>query len=230
MHFLVNLPIRNNKAHIFFEPMCYKTGVLIIMEQDLSLVNWTEDPVPACSANCTMCKLCTQRSRIIWGEGNPKAGIIVILDNPGCREDKEGNAFVCGTRQTLRQAAYAAGLDEMHLYVTYILKCRPLRKYEKETARKACFGHLEQQLQLNTYNIAFCLGDVAVKTFFNDPSASVKNTRGSWHRLRNMAVYTSYHPLAVRRRPNLYSIFAGDWEQVAARSGQYNSSQYQPFS
>lgn len=212
MYFQVNLLKEN------------KTGVLILnMEQDLSLVHWPEDPVPACYTNCTRCELCAQRSRIIWGEGNPKAKIIVILDNPGCREDKEGNVFVCGTRQTLRQAAYAAGLDEKHLYVTYILKCRPLRKYEKETARRACFSHLEQQLQLNAYNIAFCLGDTAVKTFFEDPSASVKSTRGSWHRLRGMAVYTSYHPLAVRRRPNLYPAFARDWEQVAGRSGQYQS-------
>lgn len=158
---------------------------------------------------------------MIWGEGNPKAKLIVILDNPGCREDKNGNAFVCGTRQTLQHAAHDAGLGMNDLYVTYILKCRPVRKYEKEKARKACLQYLEQQLLSNDYKIAFCLGDTAVRTFFGDPEAAVKSTRGKLHQLRGMEVFTSYHPLAVRRRPNLYPGFEKDWVQVVGRTRQY---------
>lgn len=75
------------------------------MEQDFSPAIWSEDQLPDCAKGCTRCELHKQRTRIIWGEGNPKADIVVILDNPGCREDKNGNAFVCGTRQTLQFAA-----------------------------------------------------------------------------------------------------------------------------
>ncbi|WP_180954849.1 HAD family hydrolase [Bacillus sp. V3-13] len=35
---------------------------------------------------------------------------MVIPDNPGASEDREGNSFICGTRQTLQQAAVSVGL------------------------------------------------------------------------------------------------------------------------
>jgi DNA polymerase len=188
----------------------------IQMEKDFLPELWPEDPVPAVFENCSRCELCRQGSRMTWGEGNPKADIIVILDNPGLREDKGGNPFVCGTRQTLQLAAASAGLGQKDIYITYILKCRPVRKYEKEEARGICLSHLEYQLHRNDYRIALCLGDTAVRAFFDDPGASVKSTRGIWHTKRGLPVRTSYHPLAVRRRPNLYSIFLNDWKEVAA--------------
>ncbi|HEX3029840.1 MAG TPA: uracil-DNA glycosylase [Clostridia bacterium] len=187
------------------------------MEQCFSPTIWAEDPLPEAVKDCTLCELNKQRTRIVWGEGNPKADIVVILDNPGSREDKDGNAIICGTRQTLQFAADSVGLNEKDLYITYILKCRPVRKYNKENARETCLGYLNQQLQISNFKIAFCLGDAAVKTFFSDPERDVKGTRGAWHYVRNIPTYVSYHPLAVRRRPNLYGIFVNDWEQVASK-------------
>ncbi len=175
---------------------------------------WPEDPLPDYARECGKCELCGQRTRMIWGEGNPQGRLIVILDNPGSREDKEGQQFVCGARQALQLGAYAAGFDENDIYVTYILKCRPKKAYNKENARSRCIGYLEQQLKQNDYKAAFCLGDTAVKTFFGDPETTVKSTRGAWHNIRGIPVYTSYHPFAVRRRPNLYKIFLWDWQAV----------------
>jgi DNA polymerase len=56
---------------------------------------------------------------MVWGEGNPEAPIIVLLDNPGSRENRENKPFVCGTRQTLQQAAYQAGLKADDLCNVY---------------------------------------------------------------------------------------------------------------
>lgn len=47
---------------------------------------------------------------------------MIILDNPGAREDREGNPFVCGTRQTLLQTTRDVGLKMGDLYVIFILK------------------------------------------------------------------------------------------------------------
>ncbi|UOR13621.1 uracil-DNA glycosylase family protein [Halobacillus amylolyticus] len=63
---------------------------------------------------------------MVWGEGDLlEAPIIIILDNPEAREDREGNPFVCGTRQALQQAANEAGLTMNDLYVTFNLKGKP---------------------------------------------------------------------------------------------------------
>lgn len=155
---------------------------------------WQEDDLPEYAAGCSNCELCRQTTRMIWGEGNPRGKLIVILDNPGLREDKNGQSFVCGTRQMLQQAAYSAGFDEDDIYVTYVLKCRPKRAYDKDTARSKCSVYLERQLEQSSFKAAFCLGDTTVKSFFGDPEQTVKNTRGSWHDIKGIPTYTSLSP------------------------------------
>lgn len=178
---------------------------------------WREDPTPACDIHCQQCGLYKQGTRMVWGEGNPAAPVMIILDNPGAREDREGNPMVCGTRQTLQQAVHEAGLHANQLYVTYILKRRPVRSYHKEEVRKICMHHLEQQLQTHRPKLILCLGNVAVQSFFRDSEVDVKGLRGTWHDIQGFPTTVAYHPLAVRRRPNLYRFFLEDIQLVAHR-------------
>lgn len=177
-----------------------------------------EDVAPAISQSCRQCELCQHGTRVIWGEGNPAAPVFVILDNPGASEDKNGKPFLCGTRETLQRAAYEAGLDSNSLYVTYILKCRPRRAYDKQTARSICIRYLWSQLESVNPDIVLCLGNVACQSLFEDPAIEVKHIRGKVHLVRNWKVVASYHPLAVRRRPVLYKYFIQDWKLVVMLS------------
>jgi uracil-DNA glycosylase len=176
---------------------------------------WPEEPTPKTIENCQECGLYQHGSRMVWGEGNPVAPIMVILDNPGAREDRAGVPVVCGTRQTLQQAASEAGLKKDDLYVTYILKRRPVRAYDKEEARQTCMIHLEQQIVQKKPKLILCLGNVAVQSFFRNPEAEVKTLRGTWQNVQGYQTTAAYHPLAVRRRPNLWSYFLHDWKFVA---------------
>ncbi len=191
------------------------------MKPGFTPVLWPEDTAPAEVLNCRKCGLCRHRTRIIWGEGNPEAPIAVILDNPGAREDKEGNSFVCGARQKLQEAAYEAGLGAEDMYVTYILKCRPVRRYDKESARSTCIAYLAQQLDRQKPVLVFCLGNTAVQWYFGDMEAEVKNLRGVWHDVKGLPTAVTYHPLAIKRRPNLKAQFLKDWQMVA---GRYSST------
>ncbi|WP_432363381.1 uracil-DNA glycosylase [Sporosarcina sp. UB5] len=179
--------------------------------------SWPEDPTPASELNCEECGLNQQGTRMVWGEGNPKAPIMVILDNPGAREDREGNPMVCGTRQTLQQAVHEVGLDKNQIYVTYILKRRPIKKYDKDVTRKICMHrHLDEQLKLQKPKLILCLGNVAVQSFFENAEVEVKGLRGSWHAVKGYPTTVAYHPLAVRRRPNLYGLLVEDLALVKA--------------
>ena len=181
-----------------------------------------EDPTPDYLLDCKECGLYEQGTRMVWGEGNPQAPIIIILDNPGAREDREGESFVCGTRQTLQEVANDAGLKLDDLYVTFILKRKPVRAYDKEVVRQICMRHLEQQLQEKKPTLILCLGNVAVQSFFQNQEAEVKSLRGSWHDVRGFQTAVAYHPLAVRRRPNLRSLFLEDLKLVAERYTNLN--------
>ena len=178
---------------------------------------WPEEPVPQHVKDCKECGLYKHGSRMIWGEGNSEAPIMIILDNPGAREDKEGSPYVCGTRQTLQEAANHAGLVPEDLFVTYILKRRPVRAYDKEKTREICIGHLKEQLESKKPSLILCLGNVALHSFLEDPLAEVKNMRGRWTEVHDIPLTAGYHPLAVRRRPNLWPSFLEDWELLANR-------------
>lgn len=177
---------------------------------------WPEDLPPEFQKNCQDCGLYQHGSRLVWGEGNPKAPIMIILDNPGARENREGNPIVCGTRQTLQKAAHEAGLDKDELYVTYILKRKPVRYYDKERVRAICIRHLEDQLRDGKPDLIVCLGNVAVQSFFRNQELDVKSMRGRWHHVNGYQTTVAYHPLAARRRPNLYPLLLEDLKFVKA--------------
>lgn len=139
---------------------------------------WPEDRLPKEAAGYKECEICKEKSRVIWGEGNPKAPVVIILDNPGAREDKDDNEYVCGTRQTLQTALYRANLAPGDIYLTYLLKCRPLSRYNKEEVRAFSKPFLIQQIHTMQPKYIVCLGDTVVKTMFDDKEAHVKNLRG----------------------------------------------------
>ncbi|WP_062104882.1 uracil-DNA glycosylase [Bacillus niameyensis] len=176
---------------------------------------WQEDPAPETERNCQDCGLYKHGSRVIWGEGNPKAPILVILDNPGAREDRDGNTIICGTRQTLQRAINQVGLTQEDIYVSYILKRRPVRAYDKDKTRNICIHHLYDQMHEQNPRLILCLGNVAVQSFFQDKNVDVKYLRGAWHMISGKKVTVAYHPLAVRRRPNLWESFLEDWQLVS---------------
>ncbi len=182
----------------------------------------TEEPTPDHLVDCQECGLYKHGTRMVWGEGNSKAPIMIILDNPGARENSEGESFVCGTRQTLQEVANEAGLKIDDLYVTFILKRKPVRAYDKELVRRICMGHLEEQLKEKKPQLILCLGNVAVQSFFQNPEAEVKTLRGSWHNVRGFPTTVAYHPLAIRRRPNLRALFLEDLTLVAERFQHLN--------
>jgi uracil-DNA glycosylase len=182
---------------------------------DFCPVLWPEEPTSDHLINCSECGLDKHGTRMVWGEGNPSAPIMILLDNPGAREDREGNEFVCGTRQTLQKAANHVGFSIEDLYVTFILKRKPVKAYDKEQVRQICMNHLYQQIEEKQPRLIFCLGNVAVQSFFKDEVAEVKGLRGAIHQINGYPTAVGYHPLAVRRRPNLWSVFIEDW-QVAA--------------
>lgn len=194
------------------------TKMEMIRLSDFCPIEWREEPTPPAQIDCQDCGLAKHGTRMVWGEGNPDAPIMIILDNPGAREDREGNPFVCGTRQTLQKALHEVGLSPSNLYVTFILKRKPTRAYDKEQTRATCMHkHLLKQLQEQKPSYIICLGNVAVQSFFENYEADVKSLRGKWHAVRGYQTTVAYHPLAVRRRPNLWKLFIEDLAFVSAR-------------
>lgn len=172
---------------------------------------WPELPAPA-GLSCTHFGLADHGSRLIWAEGDPAGRLAVVLDNPGAREDRAGNPFVCGTRQTLRAALVAAGLDADAVYVTYLLKCRPRKAYDRATARANARPILAAQLDRLGPLVVVACGDAVSQTLFGLPIGEARSGERSW---RNWPCVITYHPLAARRRPPLYPRLVEDFTRAA---------------
>lgn len=179
---------------------------------------WDEDIIPEEAINYGQCEVCTPKSRIIWGEGNPAGEIVIVLDNPGEREDKEGREYICGTRQTLQIGLHEAGISHKDVYLTYLLKCRPRKKYDKDAARFFSLPFLKRQIKTLNPKVVLCLGDVVAQSILNNRDAHVKDLRGKLHEIMDYPTIISYHPLAVRRRPNLKKNFMEDLKLLALTS------------
>lgn len=116
-----------------------------------------------------------------------------------------------------RRKSISDSLKIEDLYITYILKRRPVRAYNKEQTRQICMNHLYAQIAVKKPKLILCLGNVAVQSFFQSAEAEVKKMRGSWYDVQGFQTAVAYHPLAVRRRPSLWALFLSDWKLVAAR-------------
>lgn len=176
---------------------------------------WPEDKLPLVAKDYIQCEPCSSKSRIIWGEGNPKAAIYIILDNPGARENKEGIEYICGTRITLQETLNKVNINSNSVYLTYLLKCRPLRSYDKKKAREFSIAFLEKQIKDANPKCIVCLGDVVLQSMLNNDDVHVRDLRGKWHNIMGFPAIVSYHPLAVRRRPNLKKNFIADLKMLA---------------
>lgn len=199
-----------------------------------ALEPWPEDEAPA-GVTCDDFSL-GGHGRLVWGEGVPGSRIMILLDNPGAREDKHGTPYVCGTRRTLRRALAEAGLAREPVYLTYLVKCRPLRAYDKPRARRAGLGFFREQLAAHKPAVLVLLGDVVVQTVTGRDDASVRELRRRQRRrdgeagsppartggtdlqgkiaenciVGGVPAVVGYHPLAARRRPVLYPLLVED--------------------
>lgn len=60
--------------------------------------NWEE--LENSIKDCKKCQLCTNRTNIVFGEGNKQAEVMFIGEGPGADEDSQGIPFVGKARTT----------------------------------------------------------------------------------------------------------------------------------
>lgn len=86
----------------------------------------------------------------------------------------------------------------------------PRRAYDREAARAIGLRLLHEQLDNRRPQVLILLGDVVTKTVLGDPDVSVRLLRSSVVSVQGIPTVVSYHPLAARRRPNLYPLLVED--------------------
>jgi uracil-DNA glycosylase len=134
------------------------------------------------AADCRGCPLWREATQTVFGEGPRKATLMLVGEQPGDREDSEGEPFVGPAGRILSQALQGAGIERGEVYLTNAVKhfkWRPRGKRRlHQTPRagevEACKPWLEAELEAVRPRALLALGATAAKALYG---SSVRVTR-----------------------------------------------------
>jgi len=152
--------------------------------------------------DCTRCRLCEKRTRLVFGSGNARARILFVGEGPGYEEDRQGLPFVGKAGQLLNRIIQAMGMTREEVYIANVVKCRPPENrtpLPDETA--ICSEFLRKQIQIIRPQVIAALGSVAVGTLLQT-STSISRLRGEFRSLKDgTPVMPTFHPAYLLRNP-----------------------------
>jgi uracil-DNA glycosylase family protein len=161
---------------------------------------------------CRACPLWKNATQTVFGEGYGRARILLVGEQPGDQEDREGHPFVGPAGRILDQGLAEAGIDRRKLYVTNAVKHfkwepRGKRRLHKTPAQReidACHQWLAKELEAVKPALIVALGATAAKALLG-PGFRITRQRGQVQRREGLPdVLATYHPsflLRVKDRP-----------------------------
>jgi DNA polymerase len=168
---------------------------------------------------CRQCRLSQMRKHVVFGEGNPEAGLFVIGEAPGADEDAQGRPFVGRSGQLLDKILLAIGFERKEVYIGNIIKCRPPENRNPLGDEiECCKPWLMQQLEIVKPKMLLLLGKVAANTILGN-TLSMGAMRGRIIRWNQFDVVVTYHPAALLRNPNWKKLC---WEDVQMLRAHYD--------
>jgi uracil-DNA glycosylase family protein len=126
------------------------------------------------AAHCRACDLWERGTQTVFGEGLQKARVLLVGEQPGDREDRDGRPFVGPAGQLLDRALEEAGIERKLAYVTNAVKhfkWEPRGKrrlHQKPNAREvaACRPWLDAELAVVKPEVVVALGATAAQALF----------------------------------------------------------------
>jgi DNA polymerase len=160
------------------------------------------------AAGCRGCGLWENATQTVFGAGPVRsARLMLVGEQPGDREDREGEPFVGPAGRVLDRALVEAGIDRRETYVTNVVKhfkWRPAGKrrlHQRPNAEeiRACRPWLDAELAVVKPQALVALGATAAKALYG-PSFRVTRQRGTLVEsdLATLATAT-IHPSALLR-------------------------------
>ncbi len=149
--------------------------------------------------DCKKCPLGEGRKNFCYGNGNPKAKLMLIGEGPGADEDATGRVFVGRAGQLLTKMLAAIHLERDEVYITNIVKCRPPNNRNPlPNEIDACLPYLEEQISIIKPQLLLLLGKVAASTLLNR-NLSLTKFRENTYSFMGIKTYVTYHPSALLR-------------------------------
>ena len=166
---------------------------------------WGADPtlesVRAALGECTRCRLCEQRTQIVFGDGNPRAELMFVGEGPGAEEDRTGLPFVGRAGELLTaMIEKGLGISRREVYICNIVKCRPPgNRTPLPDEARTCGTFLDGQIAAVRPKAIVALGKPATSLLLGR-DVSITRVRGTWQSYRGIPLMPTFHPAFVLRQ------------------------------
>jgi len=129
------------------------------------------DELCRASKACRGCDLWESASQTVFGRGPASAAVMLVGEQPGDREDREGEPFVGPAGRLLDDALEEAGLRRDEVYVTNVVKHfkwiprgkRRIHQRPSALEIKACLPWLSEEIARVQPRVLVCLGATAAQ-------------------------------------------------------------------
>lgn len=158
------------------------------------------------AARCRDCPLWKDATQTVFGDGSPDARLVLIGEQPGDVEDREGLPFVGPSGRLLDEALEAAEVPRDQTYVTNAVKHfkwtakgkRRIHQRPNRTEIVACRQWLDAELEVLQPDALVTLGATAGQALFGS-KFRIKDAEGAVLDLEGRSLVATLHPSAVLR-------------------------------
>ncbi len=173
--------------------------------------------------NCNRCRLCENRTTVVFGQGSHNADLVFIGEGPGEEEDRTGLAFVGKAGKLLTQMIHSIGLNRDSVYICNVVKCRPPGNRNPNTDEIAtCYPFLTKQIEFLKPKLIVTLGNVATKAIV--PGAlGIMKMRGRMIDHQGIPLIPTFHPSYLLRNPSALGDVWTDMRKIRQALHQQNS-------
>lgn len=163
--------------------------------------------IEAAIHECRRCPIGCLDNRAVGGEGPPNAALMIVGEQPGDQEDRQGRPFVGPAGRVLNAHLSTAGIDRTAAYVTNAVKHFKFAKRGKRRMHQkpdageieTCRWWLKGELALVRPRIVLALGVSAVRGLLGRP-ATIKSLRGHPQSLEDgTELWATVHPSYLLR-------------------------------
>ena len=159
---------------------------------------------------CRACDIWSRATQTVFGEGNVKAELMLVGEQPGNQEDLDGHPFVGPAGKLLDKTLVAAGIARDKVYITNVVKHfnstqrGKWRIHKKPNAEEiaACRPWLDAEITMIRPRIVVCLGASAAQALISR-DYRVTRQRGRIQQSDFGPMITAtVHPSSILRAPD----------------------------
>jgi uracil-DNA glycosylase len=160
--------------------------------------------------DCRGCELWAKATQLVFSSGDATAPLMLVGEQPGDREDREGVPFVGPAGLLLEEALASAGIDRGSVYLTNAVKHFRFSEAPRGKRRihatpevghiTACHPWLQSEMAIVHPEVVVCLGATAGRSVLGRP-VRIGAERGAVlaDRVGDSLVLITAHPSAVLR-------------------------------